>query len=202
MQQTHYDLLIVDMNVPVALGTPPSRNGGIELLKLIRLDVKVKHPGQVIGITAKDDIFLDAERQMKLLSWTLCLYDSTSDEWKGVLKEKVDHSLRAKAAESFSIEKADVVLVTALRHTEFEAVLELPYNWKELVVPNDSTNYYRGEMKSKFGTLKIVAACALRMGMPSASALATKMAILYEPKLIAMLGICAGRKGTVRMSKG
>lgn len=197
MQETHYDLLVVDMNVPVSLGTPPSQNGGIELLKLIRLDDKVKHPGQVIGITAKDDIFPDAERQMKMLSWTLCLYDPTSDEWKSVLKEKVDHSLRAKSAQSFSVEKADIVLVTALRHTEFDAVLALPLNWKELVVPNDNTSYYRGELKSKFGTLKVVAASALRMGMPSASALATKMAMTFEPKLIAMLGICAGKKGTV-----
>jgi nucleoside phosphorylase len=197
MRENHYDLLIVDMNVPVALGTPPRQNGGIELLKLIRVDVKVRHPGQVIGITAKDDIFSDAEREMKMLSWTLCLYDPTSNEWEYVLKEKVEHSLRSKAAESFSVEKADIVLVTALRQTEFEAVLKLPYDWQELTVPNDSTNYYKGQLKTKFGTLKVVAACALRMGMPSASALATKMAMVFEPKLIAMLGICAGKKGTV-----
>lgn len=197
MHEKCYDLLILDMNVPPMLGAAPDPSGGIKMLKMLNLDDKAKHPRQVIGITAKEGLFADSERQMKLLSWTLCFFDPTSEEWKEVLKEKVIYSIRSSSAGVIPLEEFDIAIITALRDTEFEAVLNLPLKWVGFSLPNDVTAYYRGEVQSKNGNIKVVAACTLRMGMPSASALATKMAMLFKPRLISMVGICAGKKGAV-----
>lgn len=197
MREHRFDLLILDMNVPPLLGAAPDPNGGISLLKMMLLDGAAKFPSQVIGITAKESIFSAAEKEMKSLSWTLCFYDKGSDDWRFILKQKVGYSVQAKNSESpVALESFDVVLITALRETEFAAVLNLDIDWEQISYAGDISIYYRGLMETATGPIKIIAASTLRMGMPSASALSMKMSLLFRPKLIAMVGICAGKKGT------
>lgn len=197
LRANQYDLLILDIHVPAMIGAPVQADGGIALLKLLKMDSQVKMPSQVIGITSKDGAFEEAEKELKALSWTLCKFDSGSEAWKQELREKVAHTLRCKKLGSKK--SYDIALITALRETEFEAVLALPCSWRELSLEDDSTVYFEGEIKTQSGVLSIIAAAALRMGMPSAAALASKMTIQFRPKILAMVGICAGKSSETKL---
>lgn len=200
MRSHQYDLLILDMNVPPMVGSPPIVDGGVSLLKILKIDKEVKFPLQVIGMTAKEEIFDEATKWMNAMSWTLCRYQPGGNEWKGQLREKIQYVSQMKNKMETNLHrKFDIVLITALRETEFDAVLNLPLQWEERYFDGDPICYHEGTLPSKFGTLSVIAASSLRMGMPSAAALAMKMTHLFSPKVLAMVGICAGKKGDTNL---
>lgn len=63
-------------------------------------------------------------------------------------------------------------------------------------VPADDTIYHEGTFRRGKVSLKVVAAAALEMGMPAATALSMKMIYQFRPKYLAMLGITAGVTGS------
>lgn len=193
MRIKKYDLLILDVNVPPSIGAPPSSRGGIELLEIMTLDMQVKMPSQIIGITEKDELYIAARNDFSSHAWTLCKYEKGAAEWKEILAKKVAHTIRVQDQGGASAQLYDVVIVTALRNPEFEAVLALPYQWKEITFPGDFLSYHVGVIPTATRDLSVIAASSLRMGMPSASALSMKMSMLFRPKLVVMLGICAGK---------
>lgn len=195
MRLKQYDLLILDMNVPAMIGAPATADGGISLLKMLKLDLQINFPLQVIGITAKEDLFEDSNKQMNAMSWTLCRYEPANDIWRNQLSEKIRYLKKMKGKMITDIyPNYDIVLITALREIEFDAVLNLPLDWEERYFEGDPVCYHEGKLMSKFGPLRILAASSLRMGMPSAAALAMKMTAMFTPKVLAMVGICAGKK--------
>jgi nucleoside phosphorylase len=86
-------------------------------------------------------------------------------------------------------------VVTALETPELEAVLKLPWDWKEREQRSDGTVYFDGRFSRAGETHKVVAASAPRMGMIAAAVLSTKMICEFRPKYIAMAGILAGIHG-------
>lgn len=89
----------------------------------------------------------------------------------------------------------DLGIVVALKDPELDAVLALEWGWRKHDAPNDPTVYYIGEFRRRDGTVgRAVAARTGQMGMPAATALGTKLALTFRPKVLAMVGICAGNK--------
>ena len=50
------DLLILDINIPMRVDSPPKRNGGISLLNKISRDPIIKRPSHIVGLTEYNDI--------------------------------------------------------------------------------------------------------------------------------------------------
>jgi nucleoside phosphorylase len=81
---------------------------------------------------------------------------------------------------------------TALHTPEFEAIRRLSWDWKPLDQGVDGTIYYSGTLLKKGQAQPVVAACAPRMGIAAAAALASKMIYTFRPRYLAMAGIAAG----------
>lgn len=93
-----------------------------------------------------------------------------------------------------------MAIITALEHTELEAVLDLPYYLESGQIRRDVTSYYAGRFFAKDGTQKSVIACsAPRMGMAAAAVLTTKLCLKFQPKIVAMTGIAAAVKGEAEL---
>lgn len=92
----------------------------------------------------------------------------------------------------------DAIIVTVLYTPEFVHIKQLLTNTQLLNINDPSkTIYYSGELIGITKKIKVLLACSNQMGMPVAASLTTKLIYLYNPKIIAMCGICAGTKGDI-----
>lgn len=182
------DILILDIQLPCAVGGDVDELGGIELLTSIeeRLD-KLEMPNLVIGVTsheesrkAASDFFTD--RGFPLLS---------SSEVGIRLKQIVKNRIRyLQPTEEF-----DVAIITALQKTEFEQIKRLPFNFVE-GASDDCHTYYYGEFKDENNiTRNVVATCCTRMGSTSSAVTSSLVINRFNPKIVIMTGIAAGIKG-------
>lgn len=130
----------------------------------------------------------------------MLLYDRAGSEWSDRLAAKVRHVQRLKSTIAVAEHGCDLGIIVALKAPELDAVLELPWNWKVHEYEGDATVYHRGEFERSDGTKgSAIVARAGQMGMPAATALATKLGLLFRPKCLAMVGICAGNKSEVEI---
>lgn len=194
-----FDLILIDINLPASMGSTPNTLGGMDLFDMMMLDSASKLPLDILFITEKEDCLDQYNRESNTRGVLLCKFESSQDGWKKILAGKLKLTL-ARTKRNISINPTvDIAILTALGTPELDAVLRLPYNWQSKRFHDDPTGYHLGEKKRGEYNLKIVAASARRKGMPSSSALAMKMVERFKPRLIVMLGMCAGVKDKVNL---
>jgi len=192
LREHQFDLVIVDLNLPEMLDSPPKSDGGLDFFDLLIIDKKVKLPKAVVFITGKEELYDQSEIEALKRGAQLCHYSNRNQLWKPVLQAKIKYLAALQERVPMEYPKVDIAVITALR-SELDAVLALPYEWKTVRYPGNSIGYNHGTIKKKDGTnISIVAAAAFSKGMPSSAALAAQVCILFRPKFIVMLGICAG----------
>jgi nucleoside phosphorylase/CheY-like chemotaxis protein len=199
LQESDFDLVLIDLNLPEMLGAPPKQDGGLEFFDLLMLDSKVRLPKAVLFITGKEELLDKAEAEAFRRGAQLCLYSLTDIRWKSILLSKIRY-LKAQQERIGEIyPQVDIVIITALR-SELRAVLNLPYNWENTRYSNNSVNYSHGNLERADGLhVSFVTAAAYTKGMPSSAALAAQMCLLFKPKYVVMLGICAGIKNETEL---
>jgi len=197
LQNSTFDILILDMNLPESISSEPSKDGGIKFLEKIHTGQISKYPEHIIAITGFEEIINNSKKDLEKYLTLLIHYDNTSTEWQDKIIKKVNYIVNSKQnAYGNCFEKFDIAVITALKAPELDAVLSLPYEWETLSVPNDDTvNYHKGIIKNGENRYSIIVANAPIMGMVSSSILATKMCFHFHPKYFFMTGICAGVKG-------
>ncbi|MDO8653176.1 MAG: hypothetical protein Q7R66_13405 [Undibacterium sp.] len=194
LQQLRFDLILIDLNLPDMFGSPPKPDGGLEFFDVLMLDNKVKLPTSVLFITGREDLIKNAESEVVKRGGQLCLYNTIDNRWKSILLSKINYLATYQRRAEPCYPHVDVAIITALR-SELEAVLELPYKWQATRYPNNPVSYNYGNLTREDGqTVSFVAAAAYSKGMPSSAALAAQLCVLFRPKVIVMLGICAGIK--------
>lgn len=201
MQHFSYDLLILDINLPMSIGESPSKEGGLHILNKIHTKQIHNYPHHIIAITEYEDIFTDSQQYLEQYLWTLIHYNNTTNTWQDKIKNKIDYLIQSKKCSlpQYCYKNFDIAIVTALS-TELEPVLQLKYNWKKLTLITDPTViYYEGEVKIDEKIITIVAAHAPKMGMVPSAILTTKMCFHFKPKYFFMVGIAAGIKEKVNI---
>lgn len=89
LMTTEFDLLILDINIPIRNGDCPKKNGGISLLHKVKSDPQIKRPKEIIGLTEFEEI-KDLNSQIFAQSlWYLIKYDNTSNEWRNQISDKI-----------------------------------------------------------------------------------------------------------------
>ncbi len=196
LSRKEFDLLLLDVNIPRRLGEPPIRGGGAELLADIHRDKSVKLPRYIVGLTAYEDVVAEFGEQFTDLLWTLIFYAENSDHWISQIGARVAYIQAAKGSRNFTdgtTYGVDLAIVCALEGVEFSAVKLLPCGWQPLRLERDETRYLSGAILEGNKALSVVAAAAPRMGMSASAVLTSKIIAQFRPRLVAMVGICAGR---------
>ena len=109
------------------------------------------------------------------------------EEVKKYLDEQADTDKNLPNNEIYEFQ---IVIITALYDTEFEAIKKLPISLEPYKSKHDNTNYYQ----SKIGSKSVLFATDDKMGMAAAAALSTKLIAKFSPEYIIMAGIAAGVK--------
>lgn len=195
LQESVFDLMLLDLNLPLRSKQPPEKEGGIELLRRIKLGAqgwRWSVPRFVLAVSAYDEVIAAQRQRFQEEAMVLIPYDASSMDWRKAIRSQVQQVAAALADVKHL---SSLCIMTALHKVELEAVLELPGEWERYAIADDPTTYYRGRFVRDRKTLQVVAAAATEMGMPAAAALAMKMIFRFRPRVLAMAGIAAGFKG-------
>lgn len=203
VEQKQYDLLILDVQLPSLENREGvSKDGGIGLLKFIDEVDRVKKPNFIIGLTAFDENYEENLKEFQDYLCVLVKYDRVEEIWRKQIARKVSYLMKAKSElliqndlESTNCQY-DCAIITAVE-TEMQSVLNCGLTWLPLTLEGDPTIYYQSVFNKDEQEIKLILAQQHQMGMVAASILSGKMISKFNPKLICMLGIAAGREGEV-----
>jgi nucleoside phosphorylase/CheY-like chemotaxis protein len=192
LRQTEYDLLILDIQIPIRQGETPQLEGGVDLLREIHTRSGYKKPTCIIGLTEHPELIDKVDHAFSDRLWSLVLYSASTTEWSVRLGNKIEYLIEKSRAENNGTGYAvDLGIITALDVPEFQGLISLS-EWQANQVNEDSTHYWKTTFSAGEKNINVVAAHAPQMGMPATSVAATKMIYQFRPKYLAMVGISAG----------
>ena len=190
-----FDLLILDIALPMREGDEPDRRGGIKLLEEIVERGNFRLPDSVLGLTGFSDLHEEFGEQFHSMLWTLDYYDTSDSGWLERLRAKVSYVLARTNQGPDRIYQSDLCVVTALHSLELEALRSLPWGWRGPQSLDEVGFYFEGGIECGENSTSVVAAAAPRMGMVASALLTQKMIAKFRPKYLCMVGICAGVRG-------
>jgi nucleoside phosphorylase len=202
LRTTRYDLVVLDIALPLRADQDPDPQGGLLLLDEVLSRPGYIRPRHFVGLTAFEDIYMDAAAKLGDELWSVVRYDQTSEVWLERIRAKARHIRAAEEQSSMGslAYEADICIANALQDPELDAVLALPWGWKDLHIAADPTMYFEGSYTAADGSRRrVIAARAPTMGMPAAAILATKMSMAFRPRCLVMTGICAGNVDDVHL---
>jgi nucleoside phosphorylase/CheY-like chemotaxis protein len=202
LKACQYDLLLLDVNIPLRPDGTTKRGGGLEVLKSIRRDADCYTPTYIVGITQFEDVMEEFGEAFEEQLWSLVFYSDVSDRWVTMLRMKLEYIKAVKVSQHFTDGQTfgvDLAIVCALNTVELDAIRKLPCDWQHMRLRNDETRYLSGQIQTDGQSFSVVAASAPRMGMPSAAVISSKIIQQFRPRYIAMVGICGGRNDKVNI---
>lgn len=189
MQQTCFDIVIVDLNIKRDAMSPAEIEAGLQFLDLTFHDKKCKLPKEFFFLTEIEDQstnlkFKVAEKYSKL--W---YYQPDYQEWNLYLKSRVKFYHEYNSRHQY-----DVVFITALEE-EFNS----------LINNNGLIQWTRPERKNQISRcvgrinipnsevkLSCIAVSPFKKGMSATAALTSMAFESFKPRVAFLIGICAG----------
>lgn len=102
-----YDLLVVDLLLPLRKDEAPIVEGGLNLINEIQRVNRIKSPTYIVGITQYEEYSSSFPS-----IWNVLHYSPSSSEWKFKLKQIIEHILKSNAhsSEEVKIRKPTIYL--------------------------------------------------------------------------------------------
>lgn len=191
-----YDLLLLDLVLPVNEGDEPREDSGAKFLEEIYYNPNINIPVHIIGLTQFEKVFISLAQEFEDKVWGLINFNLSTSDWREKLKSKIFYlqNFKKKYKEFIDEEnRFDVAIITAL-DGEFQAI-KSTFGFSKFSSPNDTLIYYSGVVNTNANNnVKVITCCVNQMGMQSAAAVASKVISKFSPKLVIVAGICAGLK--------
>jgi nucleoside phosphorylase len=196
----YFDLLILDLLLPAdGMGDPELRHS-IDLLSDLVSGGALHKPGRILGVTRDKQAFEEADPLFDDHLWHVIGVDDESEEWIDRVVNCVRYEKELSEQDNEGTKyKYDVAVIAALASPELEALHAIDWNWEAERPLDYSTMVRYGEMQTPKRSYSIVSASAPRMGMVSTAILATKVTTILRPRLLVMVGICAGVESKVNL---
>jgi nucleoside phosphorylase len=198
LSDQYFDLVVLDIQLPIHSGEDPVQTAGAELLLELHRRSIYHKPTCIMGLSAYDEAIDIAQPVFQERMWSVSAYSEECSGWSSQLSCKIEYLIEAarKESESSCDYKYDLAIITALPEPEFSSVLKLT-DWEEKRVDGDCSRYVTGQFRAGDKTISVVATCAPQMGMPATAVTATKLIMQFHPKYICMVGIAAGIENEV-----
>lgn len=192
LSETEFDLMVLDVRIPIRYGEDPDDAAGIQLLEQLFIDEEYQRPRYVVGLSGIEHLYTEAAAKFHRHGWILLKYSPTDSYWSDSLAYFVKH-INTVAGNTLPTHlPADIVVLAALEDPEFVSLREV---FPELNGPrtlDGKTLYWEGEIEIGGTTLRVVAGYSWQMGLTAAAVLTDKFINTFKPRLVAMVGICAG----------
>ena len=139
LKKKNFDLMILDLNLPMRHGTLPSPDAGVKFLEHVQRKTELLTPTHIIGLTAFDNLLDEHESIFKGQVLSLVQYDQTTNAWEDVIRHKVFHVLntqslpRSSRPSSYSLSQYGVIALIAVIVLTIVAVF-LPWHLTLVVI--------------------------------------------------------------------
>lgn len=199
LSENDYDLLLLDLVLPLTDGEEPDRDEGPKFIDEIYTNEQIIVPNQIIGLTQFDECYFDLKERFEDKVWSLLKYEQSKNDWRIKLQNKIIHLRKSKEVLQNSIinkDKYDIAVICALQDefTQFKIAFNKS-EWSKINYPQVPFELYSGIIHTGYGnTLKIISGCVGRPGMSATSILSTSMFNLFKVDYLFMTGFCAGFK--------
>lgn len=189
----YYDLLILDLNMPIEIGDLPEMKAGAEFVDEIMETDNIKKPVDIVVLSAFDESVQEFKKQVERSGFIVVPYNEGVQEWKDILKSRVSYLQLIREQRSYIPKPphCDVLLITAVA-TETNAVMDLDCRWREFHLDADSTVYRHTVVQRNGNECGIIHTQLPEMGMTAAAVHTTKAILHFNPKLVVMTGIAGG----------
>lgn len=200
LKSEYFDLLIIDLVLPLRVGEKPERSGGVSLLKQVHRSSEIQAPEFILGLTADEAALSESRDSFTDMLWSVELSGHGNGEWKFRLQQKLQHLIaRENWRDGIAIDQeleCDVLFVCALLDPELiQLQAASGVEWEKVTFPSDPTVYWKAQLVIGGRTLVAYSMCLPQMGLVSAASGVSQATRTLAPKFVAMTGICAGRKG-------
>lgn len=197
LSNNDYDLLLLDVVLPLNDGEEPDREEGPKFIDEIYANERINIPNQIIGLTQFDEFYSELKDRFEDKVWYLLKYEQSKNDWITRLQNKIIHLRKNKESLRNSIFnecKYDIAVICALQEefTQFKAAFEKT-DWSKMNYHGIPFDFYTGVIHTGYGnSLKIIAGCVGKPGMSATSILATTMFNIFKIDYLFMTGFCAG----------
>lgn len=132
LYQTQFDLMILDLVLPIEEDGKADAKNGIKLLQEISTNPSIKPPLYIVGLSGFNDLIFEYNDQFKEKLWHLIAYQEDSYEWQSKLNSIVQHLIKVR--QDFlnaSLENQFDVLFDKLTSQNYPVVF-LGHDWKTI----------------------------------------------------------------------
>lgn len=91
-----YDMLILDLNLPIRLNELPQRNAGLIILKELKRNKKLICPTSITGLTQFSDLKKENQNFFEMEGWALIEIISENSDWEDALLNKLHYVYNLK----------------------------------------------------------------------------------------------------------
>lgn len=99
LHERFYDLLVLDISVPVRADEVPSPNAGVAFLDELNEREGFYHvPQHIVGLTAHEDVLAVANPRFSEDLWSVIQYDEASTAWEERLQRRLSHIIKTSAS--------------------------------------------------------------------------------------------------------
>jgi nucleoside phosphorylase len=193
MSETSYDLVILDVILPVHVGGEKSEQNSINLLEQLNEPVEIKAQEYIVALSESDELSAEAKEFFSGMPWGLIKYSETNCEYIQSL-DKIINYIITKNSKNVVEKVCDIFIITALESPEFQALENEIDSWSAFEPLDDSQLVKFAKIVVGGKDRTIAAAFSPRMGPVASAVLTTKVMLHLKPKLVIMSGICAGVK--------
>ena len=96
LKEATYDLLILDLGLPLRDGDDPLPKNGIDLLNELNRSSNYNIPAQIIGISEFDDYINQFKEFYEDELWALIKYVIDNNLWETKIKKKIEYLVKFK----------------------------------------------------------------------------------------------------------
>lgn len=199
LTQDRFDLLVLDIALPLREGDTPDPRGGINLLTELERSGRFKKPANVIALTGFANLADEFAIAFNNGRWSIELFDPSDSGWRDRIRAKAEYIYDFTQDSSRATYNTDICIITALATPELDFVRRLPWGFGPAVSFDSVAFKYEGALESGGETYVVTAISAPRMGMVASATLTTKVIQVLRPRMLVMAGICAGIPGEIEL---
>ena len=115
-----YDLLVLDINLPIRPGETPEPKGGLSVLRALRKSRKYQLPAYIVGLSAYPELVAAHRDEFNTALWHLVEYQDDSSAWERPIELLLEHVTNRKVSVSEQPYDFDLAVITAL-HREWNS---------------------------------------------------------------------------------
>ena len=100
-----FDLLILDLNIPLRENEIPRKDGGLRILKELKRNINLIKPGYIIGLTSFSELKRENIELFDIEGWTLVEIQDNNYKWEEAIINKMQHIFSLKNQKKGAMKK-------------------------------------------------------------------------------------------------